>query len=107
VCRCGQPIELIVYYIIKRHNAILLLPQECDTNKELTGRPTVKLQSNATIGDRFTVKPFCCQTTTEQAISLLVCTELSLKRRNIPNFIVAIKNKLVPDDFLVAKSGSM
>jgi hypothetical protein len=43
----------------------------------------------------------------EQAISLLVYTELSLKRRNILNFIIVIKNKLVPNDFLIVKSGSI
>jgi hypothetical protein len=110
VCKCGQPIEGLDYYIIKRHNAALLLPRKWDTNEELTSRPMVSLWSDAAITNAPSnlVKPFCCCPPLEQAAILFKLTEFTLKRHNIPCFIAPLeKGQLDLHEYLVATQGSL
>jgi hypothetical protein len=116
---CGQPIEAQKYYIIERYNAVLMLPQEWDTNEELTGQATMELQSNTPVTITSstldkpvcsieTITPLCCHPTMEQAELLLCFTRLALKRRNIPCFIVPLeKDQLSLDKSLVSRCGSL
>jgi hypothetical protein len=109
-CTCGQPIELLHYYIVERHNAVLLLPWKWDTNEELTGRPMVSLRSNIAITTVRSdlAKPFCCRPLLEQAGILFKLTESTLKRHDIPCFIMpAKKGPLDPHEYLVARYGSL
>ncbi|KAH8792213.1 hypothetical protein F5882DRAFT_376770 [Hyaloscypha sp. PMI_1271] len=93
VCKCGQPIEYLHYYIVERHNAVILLPSGWDTNKELTSRPVVGLRSNTamTTDCSDAAKPFCCRPPPEQARILFKLTESTLKRHYIPCFIMPVK----------------
>jgi hypothetical protein len=114
---CGQPIKAQKYYIIERYNAVLMLPQEWDTNEELTSQANMELQSNTPIITTTLVKPacsienitpFCCQPTTEQAELLLCFVRSALKRRNIPCFIVPLeKDQLALDKSSVSRCGSL
>jgi hypothetical protein len=109
-CTCGQPIELLHYYTVERHNAVLLLPWKWDTNEELTGRPMVSLRSNiaSTTVRSDLAKPFCCRPLLEQAEILFKLTESTLKRHDIPCFIIpAEKGPLDPHEYSVARGGSL
>ena len=115
VCKCGQPIKVLGYYVIERYNAVLLLPREWDANKELTSRPMVHLHSNATFCTipSELVKPFCCHQPPEQAALLFILAEVTLKRRNIPCFIVPLEKGLLQNgpshwhEYSVASCGSL
>jgi len=110
VCQCSQPIEGLHYYIVKRHNAVLLLTREWDTNEELTSRPVVSLRSNTAI---ITVrsdlaKPFCCRPPLQQAGILFELTGSTLKRHDIPCCIMPIeKRPLGSHEYSVARRGSV
>jgi len=93
VCKCGQSIESLGYYIVIRHNAALLIPWEWDTNEELTNLPTVRLRSNATLtsAPSHPVEAFCCRPRLEQTAALLDLTESVLKRHDIPCLITPLE----------------
>ena len=105
-CKCGQPTKGLDYYIIERHNAVLLLPWELDINEELTTRPMVSLWSDAVIpiGPSDPAKPFCCRPPLEQAAVLFELAEFTLKKHDIPCFIVLQQKG---HEYLVAKCGSL
>lgn len=110
VCKCGQPIEYLHYYIVERHNAAVLLPWEWDTNKELTSRPVVSLRSNTAIKTVRSdlAKPFCCRPPLEQAGILFKLTEPTLKRHDIPCFIMPVeKDPSDSHEYSVARWGSL
>ena len=92
-CKCGQPIEYLHYYMVERHNAVVLLPWGWDRNKELTSRPVVSLRSNTamiTVHSDLAM-PFCCRPAPEQAGILFGLAESTLKRHDVPCFILPVK----------------
>jgi len=70
----------------------------------------VSLQSDAMIKTvpSDLVKPFCCRQPREQATVLFKLTGFTLKRHDIPCFIIPVeKGPLDLDEYLVVRQGSL